>query len=213
MKVSTLYLTDISDYDNFMQKIISDIESTFVGSHFNSITLSRFISYLRQEFTNYAHIKFDIKTNVIITINRISLNLIEKNVDNNKNVIKIILNLEKIKDLLNGKLDNLEDFISEIIEQFNDFMIENKENNFSQYLSVQIKNLSFICFTELSVKMDKNIIKKFLKHTYGWIKLSHQSSIFNDYYQLFCSDRKQFGKIFFKFIRMLQNELNKDNLE
>ena len=59
MKVSTFYMADISEYDNFIEKLYNDIQKKFVGKGINSILISRFISYLRKEFSIYASFKLN----------------------------------------------------------------------------------------------------------------------------------------------------------
>ena len=153
MKVSTFYMADISEYDNFIEKLYNDIQKKFVGKGINSILISRFISYLRKEFLIYASFKLNKKTNIIIIIPRISTNLIEKTIHNNIEQIKIRVEYNKLKEILSGQCENLEDYINELVEQFKEYVIDKPSLNFSKYLYLQIDNLVDICYNELILSL------------------------------------------------------------
>ena len=165
MKVSTFYMADISEYDNFIEKLYNDIQKKFVGKGINSILISRFISYLRKEFSIYASFKLNKKTNIIIIIPRISTNLIEKTIHNNIEQIKIRVEYNKLKEILSGQCENLEDYINELVEQFKEYVIDKPSLNFSKYLYLQIDNLVDICYNELiSIYQPKIIYENLMKN-------------------------------------------------
>ena len=203
MKVSTLYLADISEYDNFIEKLFNEINKKFVGKKINSILISRFISYLRKEFSAYASIKLNKKINVLVYIPRISTNVIESNICNDINKIKIRINYDKLNEILEGKCENLEDYINELVSQFNDYVLEKPTYNFSNYLSLQIDNLVDICYNELICTYQPMILFNKIMKNKGWLTLSRKSSIFNDYYKLFQQNKIENKNIFHKFLYKL----------
>lgn len=207
MKVSTFYMADISEYDNFIEKLYNDIQKKFVGKGINSILISRFISYLRKEFSIYASFKLNKKTNIIIIIPRISTNLIEKTIHNNIEQIKIRVEYKKLKEILSGQCKDLENYINELVEQFNDYVNDKPSINFSKYLYLQIDNLVDICYNELISIYQPKIIYENLMKNKGWIKLSRKSSIFNDYYNLFQQNKIENKNIFHNFLYKLALKL------
>lgn len=207
MKVSTFYMADISEYDNFIEKLYNDIQKKFVGKGINSILISRFISYLRKEFSIYASFKLNKKTNIIIIIPRISTNLIEKTIHNNIEQIKIRVEYNKLKEILSGQCENLEDYINELVEQFKEYVIDKPSLNFSKYLYLQIDNLVDICYNELISIYQPKIIYENLMKNKGWIILSRKSSIFNDYYNLFQQNKIENKNIFYNFLYKLALKL------
>ena len=207
MKVSTFYMADISEYDNFIEKLYNDIQKKFVGKGINSILISRFISYLRKEFSIYASFKLNKKTNIIIIIPRISTNLIEKTIHNNIEQIKIRVEYNKLKEILSGQCENLEDYITELVEQFKEYVNDKPSLNFSKYLYLQIDNLVDICYNELISIYQPKIIYENLMKNKGWIKLSRKSSIFNDYYNLFQQNKIENKNIFHNFLYKLALKL------
>lgn len=207
MKVSIFYMADISEYDNFIEKLYNDIQKKFVGKGINSILISRFISYLRKEFSIYASFKLNKKTNIIIIIPRISTNLIEKTIHNNIEQIKIRVEYNKLKEILSGQCENLEDYINELVEQFKEYVNDKPSLNFSKYLYLQIDNLVDICYNELISIYQPKIIYENLMKNKGWIKLSRKSSIFNDYYNLFQQNKIENKNIFHNFLYKLALKL------
>ena len=207
MKVSTFYMADISEYDNFIEKLYNDIQKKFVGNGINSILISRFISYLRKEFSIYASFKLNKKTNIIIIIPRISTNLIEKTIHNNIEQIKIRVEYNKLKEILSGQCENLEDYINELVEQFKEYVNDKPSLNFSKYLYLQIDNLVDICYNELISIYQPKIIYENLMKNKGWIILSRKSSIFNDYYNLFQQNKIENKNIFHNFLYKLALKL------
>lgn len=207
MKVSTFYMADISEYDNFIEKLYNVIQKKFVGKGINSILISRFISYLRKEFSIYASFKLNKKTNIIIIIPRISTNLIEKTIHNNIEQIKIRVEYNKLKEILSGQCENLEDYINELVEQFKEYVNDKPSLNFSKYLYLQIDNLVDICYNELISIYQPKIIYENLMKNKGWIILSRKSSIFNDYYNLFQQNKIENKNIFHNFLYKLALKL------
>lgn len=207
VKQNKKIVADISEYDNFIEKLYNDIQKKFVGKGINSILISRFISYLRKEFSIYASFKLNKKTNIIIIIPRISTNLIEKTIHNNIEQIKIRVEYNKLKEILSGQCENLEDYINELVEQFKEYVNDKPSLNFSKYLYLQIDNLVDICYNELISIYQPKIIYENLMKNKGWIILSRKSSIFNDYYNLFQQNKIENKNIFHNFLYKLALKL------
>ena len=58
MKISSFYYNDMSEYDNFLEKFIRDIDAMFYGRGYNSVNIGRFINFFRTEITKYIDIKY-----------------------------------------------------------------------------------------------------------------------------------------------------------
>ena len=205
MKISTFYLTDISEYDNFIKKLVEEIDANFYNKGCTPIYRSKIITYLKKELTYYAKIKFNKNVVVCVNLPRIEKNLIEKNIKNDKKYISIRLNYEKIKQILEGDYNNYEEYMEEIIEQFNSAIQEIETFDFDNYLIYQMDNLVNICVSELLSKLNKHYVLNNIVISSGWIKLSRYSSIFKDYYNLYCQDKQQYSNIFCKFLKKIAN--------
>ena len=68
MKISSFYLNDISEYDNFIEKFIDDVDIKFYGTGYNSLNIGRFINFFRTEITKYIRIKFNKKVHIVLTL-------------------------------------------------------------------------------------------------------------------------------------------------
>lgn len=208
MKISSFYFTNISSYDEFNKSITSYIDDNFYGKGYSSLSIGRFIKYLRHEFSFYASYKFDKKINVIVTIPRIDYRLIEKKIKNNKDYIYIRLNFNKIKNILQGEYNDYDDYIDEIIEQFEEYVLQKNPGEFKQYLIIQMDNLVDICFNELSIHFDEETLKdKITKYT-EWVKLSRKSAIFKEYFELFTSNKSLYSEMFCNFLKKIGKKLN-----
>ena len=203
MKISTFYLTDISEYDNFIKKLVEEIDANFYNKGCTPIYRSKIITYLKKELTYYAKIKFNKNVVVCVNLPRIEKNLIEKNIKNDKKYISIRLNYEKIKQILEGDYNNYEEYMEEIIEQFNSAIQEIETFDFDNYLIYQMDNLVNICVSELLSKLNKHYVLNNIVISSGWIKLSRYSSIFKDYYNLYCQDKQQYSNIFCQFLKKI----------
>jgi len=207
MKISTFYLTDIIDYDSFLQKLSTDIDVQFYGKGYNSLYISRFITYLRQQLKIYALNTYNKKVNVIINLPRIEKRLIEKTVQNDTDCIKIRLNNDKVKSILMGEYYDYIEYISEILDLFIEYIQKENTFEFDRYLVIQIDNLVDICLNELLTKLNSNEIKEKLINQQGWLQLSRLSAIFNDYYNLYCQDKTIYSNIFCIFLKKIGKRL------
>lgn len=204
MKVSTFYIADISEYDNFIEKLSNDIQKNFAGKGDNSLLVSRLISYLRKEFSNYASYILNTKVNVIINIPRISTRFIER--ENTSKTAQIIIRLDynKVKSILNGSCNDLEDYLVELVSQFNDYVGEQKPKKFNNYLIAELDNLVDLCYFEL-ISEGEDFIKDNILTADGWRKLSRKSTIFKDYYKMFLKEKNK--KLFHGFLYKLALKL------
>lgn len=198
MKISSLYLNDITDYESLTQKMCKDISDVFYNVGKNSLSLSKFISYIRHELMEYINLKHNKQINIVVFIPITEKHLIEKKVENAKE--KIIIRLDKniIYDILDGREENYEDYISQIIEVLDTEIKHNKRNIFDNYLVVKMNQLVDICKMELD-PIDKSTIIK----SSNWAKLTHKSTIFKDYYNFYLQDKKTNRVTFIKFIEKL----------
>lgn len=204
MKILSFYITDISEYSNFYDKLLSDISNKFYGKGYSSLIFAKFISYLRKELVSYCYAKYNKKIKVIIITSYIDKQLIEK-YNNDDSIIKIHLNDNDVKNLLNGIAD-IENFVSNIIDNFNNYIEIKKSFDFDKYLIIQLDNLVDICYSELLAKFTDVKIKKMLIDNNEWKKLSMASAIFQDYYNLFKQDRTQYKNLFKKFLQKMANK-------
>lgn len=207
MKISTFYLTDIIDYDSFLQKLSTDIDVQFYGKGYNSLYISRFITYLRQQLKIYALNTYNKKVNVIINLPRIEKRLIEKTVQNDTDCIKIRLSNDKVKSILMGEYYDYIEYISEILDLFIEYIQKENTFEFDRYLVIQIDNLVDICSNELLTKLNSNELKEKLINQQGWLQLSRLSAIFNDYYNLYCQDKTIYSNIFCIFLKKIGKRL------
>jgi hypothetical protein len=207
MKISTFYLNDISDYDSFITKLSDDVYENFYGKGYNSLYISKFISYIRQQLKIYALTNYDKKINVIVNLPRVEKRLIEKTVQNDTDCIKIRLNYEKVKEILLGESKDYTQYLTEIVDLFIEYIQKENSFEFDKYLVIQIDNLVDICVNELLTKNNENEIKEKLINQQGWLQLSRLSAIFNDYYNLYCQDKTIYSNIFCIFLKKIGKRL------
>ena len=207
MKISTFYLNDISDYDSFITKLSDDVYENFYGKGYNSLYISKFISYIRQQLKIYALTNYDKKINVIVNLPRVEKRLIEKSVQNDTDCIKIRLNYEKVKEILLGESKDYTQYLTEIVDLFIEYIQKENSFEFDKYLVIQIDNLVDICVNELLTKNNENEIKEKLINQQGWLQLSRLSAIFNDYYNLYCQDKTIYSNIFCIFLKKIGKRL------
>ena len=207
MKISTFYLNDISDYDSFITKLSDDVYENFYGKGYNSLYISKFISYIRQQLKIYALTNYDKKINVIVNLPRVEKRLIEKTVQNDTDCIKIRLNYEKVKEILLGESKDYTQYLTEIVDLFIEYIQKENTFEFDKYLVIQIDKLVDICVNELLTKNNENEIKEKLINQQGWLQLSRLSAIFNDYYNLYCQDKTIYSNIFCMFLKKIGKRL------
>ena len=173
MKVAEFYLNDISQYDDISEYLRCSIEEKFYGVGKNSISISRFTSYIK--------LKYDKSVSIIITFTSSD----EKIVSNdNKNIVRLRVSYDVISGILSGDYPYYSDFINELLDQL-ETELNGNTFKFNEYLVLQMNSLVTIAAMELkgnysSSYLQKNIVKK-----ESWIKLSEKSSVFGDYYKAY----------------------------
>ena len=68
MKVDTFSFNDISDYDDIIEYISNNIDAKYYGIGKNSISISKFVNYLKVVIKSYIRIKYKKNVNVILTL-------------------------------------------------------------------------------------------------------------------------------------------------
>lgn len=208
MKISQLDLVVSDDYNDFAEKLIKEIEEQFFGKTYNSIIMSKFMTYLRKEFYLYAKLKFDKDIIVKVLIPRVPKGIIEKSIVNNKEEIILRISFDKAIDILNGNDYDYSDTIYDLVNQFENYLKEDKTQDFRKYLISQVDSLSIICGNDLKANLDINMIKRNLIKKEGWRRLSKKSDIFNDYLKLFNQDKEKYSSIFTKFLKNILKVLD-----
>lgn len=208
MKISQLDLVISDDYNDFAEKLIKEIEEQFFGKNYNSIILSKFISYLRKEFYLYAKLKFNKDIIVKVLIPRIPKGIIEKSIINNKEEIVLRISFDKALEILNGENYDFSETIYDLVNQFENYLKDDKTQDFRKYLISQIDVLSNICGNDLKSNLDVNMIKRNLIKKEGWRRLSKKSEIFNDYLKLFNEDKEKYTNLFTKFLKNILKTLD-----
>lgn len=208
MKISQLDLAVSDDYNDFAEKLIKEIEEQFFGKTYNSIIMSKFMTYLRKEFYLYAKLKFDKDIIVKVLIPRVPKGIIEKSIVNNKEEIILRISFDKAIDILNGNDYDYSDTIYDLVNQFENYLKEDKTQDFRKYLISQVDSLSIICGNDLKANLDINMIKRNLIKKEGWRRLSKKSDIFNDYLKLFNQDKEKYTNIFTKFLKNILKVLD-----
>ena len=90
-----------------------------------------------------------------------------------------------------------------LIEQIDSVVNTEPTHDFTDYLILQMNNLVQICHGELSVVYSTEFLKNNIKKADSWIKLSRQSTIFNDYYNFFKQDKVSHKECFIAFLKKL----------
>lgn len=209
MKISQLDIAISEDYDNFAEKMIETITNNFYGIGYNSISMTKFLSYLRKEFYLYAKVKFNKDVLIKVIFPSVKKRFIEKTIIDRKEEISLKITSEKIKDILNAQDTEFEDIIYDLVNQFESYINNDKSKDYRKYLISQIEGLSSICSNELKLEYSKEMIKRNLIKPEGWRRLSKKSSIFNDYYNLFNQDKEKFEKIFMHFLKNILKDIDK----
>lgn len=208
MKISQLDLAVSDDYNDFAEKLIKEINEQFFGKTYNSIIMSKFITYLRKEFYLYAKLKFDKDIIIKVLIPRVPKGIIEKSIVNNKEEIILRISFDKTLDILNGNDYDYSDTIYDLVNQFENYLKEDKTQDFRKYLISQVDSLSIICGNDLKANLDINMIKRNLIKKEGWRRLSKKSNIFDDYLKLFNQDKEKYTNIFTKFLKNILKVLD-----
>lgn len=208
MKISQLDLVVSDDYNDFAEKLIKEINEQFFGKTYNSIILSKFITYLRKEFYLYAKLKFNKDIIVKVLIPRVPKGIIEKSIINNKEEIVLRISFDKALEILNAEDYDYSDTIYDLVNQFENYLKEDKTQDFRKYLISQVDSLSIICGNDLKSNLDINMIKRNLIKKEGWRRLSKKSDIFNDYLKLFNQDKEKYSSIFTKFLKNILKVLD-----
>ena len=203
MKISSFYLNDISEYDNFIEKFIEDVDMKFYGTGHNSLNIGRFINFFRTEVTKYIRLKFNKKVHIVLTLPKNNLELIEKKSTASQEQIQICLNYDNIKDILNGEYTDYPEYITMLVEQIDSTVNAEPTHDFTDYLVLQMNNLVQICYGELSSVYSQDFIKNNIKKPQSWVKLARQSAIFNDYYDFFKQDKENHKECFLMFLKKL----------
>ena len=208
MKISSFYLNDISEYDNFIEKFINDIDMKFYKTGHNSLNIGRFINFFRTEITKYIQIKFDKKIHIVLTLPKNDVELIEKSNTSSREQIQICLWYDNIRNILNGEYPEYPEYISMLIEQIDAVVNSEPTHDFNDYLILQMNNLVQICYGELTSSYSKEFIFNNLKKPESWVKLARQSAIFNDYYNFFKQDKAKNKEFFLMFLKKLYSMIN-----
>lgn len=201
MKISQLDLVVSDDYNDFAEKLVKEIQEQFFGKTYNSIIMAKFITYLRKEFFSYAKLKFDKNIIVKVLIPRVPKEIIEKSFNNDKEEIVLRISFDKALGILEGTDYDYADIIYDLVNQFENYLKEDKTKDFRKYLITQVDNLSIICGNDLKSNLDVNIIKRNLIKKEGWRRLSKKSDIFNDYLKLFNENKEKYTDLFTKFLK------------
>lgn len=198
MKVAEFYLNDISQYDDISEYLKCTIEDKFYGIGKNSISISRFTSYIKKALKTYIKLKYDRDVSIIITFTSSD----EKIVSNdNKDIVRLRVSYDVVSGILNGDYSSYGNFINELLDQL-ETELNGNTFKFNEYLVLQMNSLVTIAAMELksnysSTYLQKNIVKK-----ESWIKLSEKSSVFNDYYKAYMENSIS-RECFYMFLKSL----------
>lgn len=201
MKISTLYLNDISEYEDISEYIYNQISDKYYGVGVNSISISRLLSMLRKVLRTYIKLKYQKNITLIITIPRIDEKIISNDNINN-NIVKLRLSYDNVVNILNGTHTSIRQYIDEIIEQMDIELTSNNKFSFINYLTIQLPMLVDICSDELRMSYTSDILKDMIVKKDCWIKLSQQSSVFKDYYLAYMETNNN-KSLFYRFLKEL----------
>lgn len=200
MKISTLYLNDISEYEDISEYLYQQVKK-YYGVGVNSISISRLISLFKKILKTYIKLKYQKNIKLIITIPKNDEKIVN-NDDMNNNIVKLRLSYNNVVNILNGIHTNLSGYVDEIIEQLDIELTSNNKFSFINYLTIQMDMLCDISINELKSTYETNLLKEMIVKKDCWIKLSQQSSIFKDYYISYMENPNN-KKLFFSFLRGL----------
>lgn len=201
MKVSSFYLNDISDYDDIIEYLTKTIEDKFFSIGKNSISVSRFISFLKKAIKCYIRLKYQKDISIIMTLPSIDEKLIYHD-KKNDDIVKIRLSSDKIYGILDGNYTTFEDYIMEIIEQLDTELTSDCKFSFNSYLTTQLNNMVDVALMELKSTYSDEFLKNNIIKKESWIKLSQHSAVFKDYYIQYMENPKN-KKLFFSFLKLL----------
>lgn len=201
MKISSFYTTDISESLNFIDDLSNRLNQSLNGKGFTPNHIAKFIQILRQCFTQYFSDKYGTKVFFKIHLPKNNDSLIEKKILENQSFIQIHLSYDIIKAFLNGDINDIEDYLLELIEQVNS-VLKHYDHHFNDFLVIQMNNLSELCCNELQV-YSKSLLLHNLLNPLFWLKFAKQSSIFNDYYNFYQEDTIKHKMVYFKFLKSL----------
>lgn len=205
MKVSSFYLNDISNYDDIVGYLTETIEEKFYGIGKNSISISKFITFLKKAIKIYIRIKYQKDATIIITLPTIDEKLIQHD-SMNDSVIKIRLLYENVVSILNGQYPGFREYIEELIEQLDIEITSNNKFSFIQYLQTQLDNMVDVALIELRASFSEEYLKTNIIQKDCWVKLSQQSSVFKDYYLNYMENSSN-KKLFFSFLKAIVRKL------
>lgn len=201
MKVSSFYLNDLTDYNDIIEYLVSTIEDKFYGVGKNSISLSKFIHFIKKSLKCYIRLKYQKDINIIMTLPHIDEKLIYHD-KNNDNLVKIRLSSDKVYNILNGEYANFEDYVYEIIEQLDTEITTDGKFSFNSYLTTQLNNMVDVALMELKSAYSDEFLKNNIIKKESWIKLSQHSAVFKDYYIQYMENPNN-KKLFFTFLKLL----------
>ena len=198
MKVAEFYLNDISQYDDISEYLRCTIEDKFYGIGKNSISISRFTTYIKKALKTYIKLKYDKTVSVIITFTSSN----EKIVSNdNKNIVRLRVSYDVISGILNGDYPLYSNFINELLDQL-ETELNGNTFKFNEYLALQMNSLTTIAAMELKSNYSSSYLQKNIVKKESWIKLSEKSSVFNDYYKAYMENSIS-KESFYAFLKSL----------
>lgn len=205
MKISSFYLNDLSDYNDIIEYLTKTIESKFYGIGKNSISVSKFLSFLKKSIKCYIRLKYQKDINIIMTLPIIDEKLVYHD-KSNSDIMKIRLSPDKIYSILNGMYKEFDDYIIEIIEQLDTEITSSNTFSFNSYLVKQIDNMVDVALMELKSSYSDTFLKENIVNKECWLRLSQNSSVFKDYYIQYMENSSN-KKLFFTFLKNLVKKL------
>ena len=205
MKISSFYLNDISEYDDIVGYLTNTITEKFYGIGKNSISISRFMTFIKRALKSYIRIKYQKDINIIITLPTIDEKLIQHDTQND-NVVKLRLSYETVVSILIGEYETFNEYIEEIVEQLDTELTSNNKFSFIEYLTTQMPNMVDVALIELKSSFSDEYLRENIVKKDSWIKLSQESSVFKDYYLNYMENTSN-KKLFFTFLKNLVKRL------
>ena len=158
MKIDAFYFNDLSDYADIIEYLWSSIDEKFYGVGNNSISISRFLNYLKQVLKTYIRLKYNKNINIILVLQKTDEKLVSNN-SNSTDRIKIRLSNDKIKKILDGQYPNFNEYIQELFDQLDTELTCQNKFNFNEYLTIQLNNLTTLAVAELRGSFTKRYLK------------------------------------------------------
>lgn len=200
MKISS-FNNDLEEYDEFSEQLVKDIIANFCYQGFTPTNVGKLIEYLRSTFSQYFTGKYGKDVYFQMVLPKTNSELIEKRVLNNRQIIKVYLSYSLIKNILNGDEECISDYVQTLIDHI-DSELSFSNQQFNNYLIVQMNVLSELAYNELSV-YSKEYLKNNLLKADHWHKFVKQSSVFNDYYNFYKADTNANKQAFASFLKKL----------